>query len=206
MHARLRPNRFSRFFMTAGLFTILGGALYAHTYVGSAHPSLARARVESPNASQVDMPEPIPGTNLSIVCFKVRNTSPFDARITSIGFDLPGTPTGFTLIESGGFDFELIEQVSNVPEVPDVTLDFALVTGATFGGGRPRAGLPPSSTPTTFCVSGPFSQTTPIERVLDRGLLRFQQVGVDGEEGDIAAVWANWTGQSGLRASSPRRR
>jgi hypothetical protein len=174
--------------MTA-LVTVLGTALSAHNYVGLELPALARARVQSPNAVIVDMPQPIAGTDLSVVCFKVRNTSPYDSRITAIGFDLPGTLTGFTLIVPPDGDFHLIEQVSNVPQLPDATLDFALVTGRTFGGGRPRAGLPPSSTLTTFCVSGPFPQT-PIERILDLGVLRFQQLGVDGDAGDIA-VWEN---------------
>jgi hypothetical protein len=66
----------------------------------------------------------------------------------------------------------------------------ALVTGRTFGGGRPNAGLPPSDTLTTFCVSGPFDRTLAIEKILDRGVLRFQRVGPAGEAGDIA-VWEN---------------
>ena len=191
MRVYSRRNRSVRRCVTAGLVAVLGSALYAHNYVGLIQPTLTRARVQSPNANVVDLPQPIVGTNLSIVCFKVRNTSLVDSRITAMGFALPGTLTGFTLISPPDSDFHLIEQVSNVPELRDETLDFALVTGRTFAGGRPSAGLPPSSSLTTFCVSGPFSQTTPIERILDFGVLRFQQVSVDGEgDGDIA-VWEN---------------
>jgi hypothetical protein len=74
--------------------------------------------------------------------------------------------------------------------LPDM-LDFALVTGQTFNGGQPNAGLAPSSTLTTFCVSGPFSEDVPIERLLDHGVLRVQRVGADGELGDVA-TWENW--------------
>jgi hypothetical protein len=160
----------------------------AHTYVGIEAPSIFRARLESPNATTADFPIPIPNTSLSVVCFKVRNSSPIDSRLTAIGLDLPGSLTGFTLISPTDTDFKLIEQVTNVPELPDVTLDFALVTGRTFAGGRPSQGLPPSQTPTTFCVSGPFPQTMPIERILDLGVVRMQAGGLEGEDGDIL-VW-----------------
>lgn len=193
MHHRSRRYLSVRLITAAGLAAALGTTLYAHNHIGLVHPTLARARVQSPNASTVDLPVPIDGTGLSTVCFKVRNTSPFDARITAIGFDLPDSLTGFTLTSPASSNFHLIEEVANVPEIPSVTLDFALVTGRTFAGGRPALGLPPSETLTTFCVTGPFSQTTPIERMLDRTVLRFQRVGADGEEGDIA-VWETWPG------------
>jgi hypothetical protein len=197
MYAHSSVTRSGRLFLTFVILVIVGGAVYAHNYVGTTYPTLARARVQSPNANVVDLPQPISGTALSLVCFKVRNTSPFDSRITAIGFDLPGTLSGFTLVDSGGFDFQLIEQVSNVPELHDLTLDFALVTGRTFGGGRPNSGLPPSSVLTTFCVAGPFPPM-PIERILDRGVLRFQRVGAAGDAGDIA-VWENFAGLSRSR-------
>ena len=173
------------------LVVALGAAAYAHTYVGLEHGrTLVMARVQSPNAQVTEFPTPIAGTNLSVACFKVRNTSPFDSRITAIGLDLPGDLTGFDLVSSTAGDFELIEAVTQVPGLPDVTLDFALVTGRTFAGGRPNAGLVPGAPLTTFCVSGPFPQDTPIERLLDRGVLRVQRVGADGELGDVA-VWEN---------------
>ena len=161
---------------------------YAHTYVGLETPAFFRARLESPNAATTDLPIPIPGTNLSVVCFKVRNTSPLDSRITAIGLDLPGAATGFALISPTDSEFGLIEQVASVPQLPDVTLDVALVTGRTFAGGRPNAGLAPSNTPTTFCVSGPFPPNMPIERLLDLGVVRMQAGGPDGEDGDVV-VW-----------------
>jgi len=166
-------------------------AAYAHTYLGLEYgTALVSARVQSPNSQVTDLPVPIAGTDLSIVCFRVRNTSPFDSRITAIGFELPGDAAGFSLVSPTDGEFRLIEEVTHIPGLPDVTLDFALVTGRTFAGGRPNAGLPPSSTLTTFCVSGPFPQDLAIERLLDRGVLRVQRVGADGELGDIA-IWEN---------------
>lgn len=176
--------------VTLAALALAGSAVYAHNYVGLEHGALVRARVQSANAATTDLPTPIEGTNLSVVCFRVRNTGPFDSRITAIGLELPGEATGYTLVSPTDSDFTLIEQVTHVPGLPDVTLDFALVTGRTFGGGRPHAGLPPSATPTTFCVSGPFQRDVPIERLLDRGVLRAQRVGADGELGDVA-VWEN---------------
>ena len=174
------------------LIVALGGAAAsAHTYIGLEHgTALVSARVQSPNAQLTDLPVPIAGTDLSVVCFRVRNTSPFDSRITAIGLDLPGDLTGFALVSATEGGFHLIEEVTRVPGLPGVTLDFALVTGRNFAGGRPNAGLPPSSTLTTFCVSGPFPQDIAIERLLDRGVLRVQRVGADGEFGDVA-IWEN---------------
>ncbi len=162
----------------------------AHNYVGLELRDLVRARVQSPSASATDLPVPLPGTDLSVVCFGVRNTGLFDSRITAIGLDLPGGLRGFTLVSPVSSGFHLIENVEHVPGLNDVTLDFALVSGRTFGGGKPAAGLPPSGDLTTFCVSGPFPQTMPIERMLDLGVLRVQRAGPDGEMGDLA-VWAD---------------
>lgn len=162
---------------------------YGHTYFGLQHQTLVRARVQSPNASTADFPIPLGGGS-SLVCFGVRNTGAFDSRITAIGLELPGELSGFSLVSASGGDFDLIEPVEHVPELPDVTLDFALVTGRTFGGGQPHRGLAPDDPLTTFCVSGPFDPTVPIERVLDHGVLRVQRVGVDGKLGDVA-VWEN---------------
>ena len=179
-----------RFVLACGFAIVAGALVQAHTFIGLLDPVNARARVQSPNANVVDLPIPIPGTALSVVCFKVRNTSPFDSRITAIGIDVPGSATGYTLISPVDGSFRLIEDVGNIPELHDVTLDFALVTGRTFGGGQPNAGLAPSATLTTFCVSGPFPQDLPIERLLDGGVLRMQQVGANGEAGDVV-VWEN---------------
>ena len=184
-------NRVSlRFFFCLALVVSLSVVVVqTHNYVGLEHGGVVvRARVQSPNAQLTDLPTPINGTNLSIVCFRVRNTGQFDSRITAVGLEVAGDATGYSLVSTTDPAFSLIEQVTNVPQLPDVTLDFALVTGHTFGGGRPNVGLAPGGSLTTFCVSGPFQPDLPIERLLDRGVVRVQRVGPNGADGDVA-VW-----------------
>ena len=89
--------RNSRFAVAAVFALIAGSVLHAHTYVGIVNRDDARARVQSPNGSTVDFPVPIPGTDLSVVCFRVRNSSPYDSRITAIGFDVPARCSSFEL-------------------------------------------------------------------------------------------------------------
>ena len=171
-------------------------AARAHTIRGVNYPTLATARLTSPNASLVDRPVPVPGTGLSVACFNVRNTSPDtspEARITAIGFDLPGEPTGFTLVSPTDSDFALDSEVGNVPFFPGVTLDFALLTHKTFASGNPHLGLARSDSPVQVCVSGPFpsdpdGRLTPIETLLNYSYVRFKKVGPEGELDDVG-IW-----------------
>jgi len=172
-------------------------AARAHNIKGVNYPTLATARLTSPNATLVDRPVPIPGTGLSVACFNVRNTSPEttspEARITAVGFDLPGEPTGFALISPTDSDFALGNEVGNVPFFPGVTLDFALLTHKTFASGNPHLGLARSPSPVQICVSGPFpsdpdGQLTLIETLLNYSYVRFKQVGPDGELDDVG-IW-----------------
>jgi hypothetical protein len=177
--------------LVVALVALAGAGAYAHNFLGLQHPLLARARVESPNASETDFPLPIPGSDLYRVCFRVRNSSPVtsaDSRITAVGFDVPGNLNGYTLFSATAGGFQLIEQVEHVPELPGVALDFALITGTNFAGGRPHLGLARSSVLSTFCVDGPFDPSVAIEQLLGRGVVRFQSVGAGGELGDIA-IW-----------------
>lgn len=173
-------------------------AARAHTIRGVNYPTLATARLTSPNATLVDRPVPIPGTSLSVACFNMRNNSPQttspEARITAVGFDLPGEPTGFALVSPTDFGFALDSEVGNVPYFPGVTLDFALLTHKTFASGNPHLGLAWSETPVMVCVSGPFpldssdpngQLRTPIETLLNYSYVRFKQVGPDGSLDDV---------------------
>ena len=126
---------------------------------------------------------------------QVKNRSPFDARITAVGLDLPGDLTGFALVSPVGAGFDLENEVGQIPGFPLVTLDFALLTGTTFASGNPGDGLAPSTTPTQVCVSGPFprdpadpSLFMPIETLLDYSFVRFKNVGPSGEHSDVG-VW-----------------
>lgn len=165
----------------------------AHTIRGVRNPTLAVARLSSLTSS-LDRPQPL-GGDLALACFNVQNRSPFDARITAVGLDLPGDLEGFALVSPVGAGFELENEVGQIPGFPLVTLDFALLTGRTFASGNPGDGLPPSTTPTQVCVSGPFprdpadpSLFLPIEKLLDYSFVRFKNVGPNGESSDLG-VW-----------------
>lgn len=165
----------------------------AHTIRGVKDPTLAVARLSSPTSS-LDRPQPL-GGDLALACFNVQNRSPFDARITAVGFDLPGDLAGFALVSPVGAGFELENEVDQIPGFPLLTLDFALLTGRTFASGNPGDGLPRSTTPTQVCVSGPFprdpadpSLFLPIEKLLDYSFVRFKNVGPNGESSDVG-VW-----------------
>ena len=165
----------------------------AHTIRGVSNPTLAVARLSSPTSS-VDRPQPL-GGNLALACFNVQNRSPFDARITAVGLDLPGDLTGFALVSPVGAGFDLENEVGQIPGFPLLTLDFALLTGRTFASGNPWDGLPRSTTPTQVCISGPFprdpadpSLFMPVEGLLDYSFVRFKNVGPNGESSDVG-VW-----------------
>lgn len=158
---------------SAVLVAAFSVVLSAHRVVGTNHPTLATALVQSPTASPVDLPIPIFTTGLSVICFKVTNTSPVDTRITAVGLELPGTVSGFALVAPVASNLTLYEDVDHVDGYPDVRLDFVIATGHNFTGGVPRLGIPPGVPPLTFCVSGPFNQATPIETILNGVFVRF---------------------------------
>jgi hypothetical protein len=185
-------NRIS-FTMSTLALLCAGSAVVAHAHniKGVNHPTLATARLSSPT-SAVDRPTPIPGTGLSVACFNVQNTSPYDARITAIGFDLPGELTGFVLVSPTDFNFTAENEVVNVPFFPGLTLDFALLTHKRFASGNPHLGLAPGP-PVLVCVSGPFprdpdGQLTTIETLLNYSYVRFKHVGPEGELDDVG-IW-----------------
>jgi len=165
----------------------------AHTIRGVNNPTWAVARLSSPTSS-IDRPQPL-GGDLALACFNIQNRSLFDARITAVGLDLPGELGGFALVSPVGAGFELENEVGQIPGFPLVALDFALLTGRTFASGNPGDGLPPSSTPTQVCVSGPFPRDpsdsalfVPIETLLNYSFVRFKNVGPNGELSDVG-VW-----------------
>ncbi|MFN2513925.1 MAG: hypothetical protein ABR568_21225, partial [Pyrinomonadaceae bacterium] len=160
------------------LYVAAALAAEAHNIKGINYPTLATARLSSPTAA-ADRPVPIEGTELAVACFNVRNTSPYGAKITAVGLDLPGDRTGFALVVPTDTEFRLENEVAHVPDFPHTILDFALLTGKTFPGGNPHDGLVPSPTPTKFCVSGPFPRDadghfTPIETLLNYSFVRFK--------------------------------
>ena len=151
----------------------------AHRVIGRRYPTLATALVQSPNASTTDLPIPLWDTGLSVICVKVTNTSPVTGRISAIGLELPGQLRGFGLVTPVGQGVSLLENISQVPDFPGVTLDLVAVV---------QGGIPPATTPTRFCFSGPFDPTVPIETVLNGVFVAFQGDASLGNATDIG-VW-----------------
>ena len=160
----------------------------AHRVLGRTYPGLVTALVQSPSASPVDLPVPLWDTGLSVVCIKVTNTSTVDTRITSVGLELAGQRSGFALVSPLDAGLSIQENVSGIPGFPGVALDVSVGTAGGFTSGRPRLGLPPSSTPTVICLSGPFDPKVPIETVLNGVFVRFDSGDPNSTASDIG-VW-----------------
>ena len=190
-------------------------AISAHT-VRSVSSSPGKAFVSSPTSAN-DAPVAIQwlnpstppttyDTGIRVVCFFVANPSQADParpewpRITSVGFELPGAPSGFALVDPVGGDWQLRENVPATLAGQDITLDFTIVagvnpTGRTPGNPENPRGIPPGQPDLTrragtrFCVSGPFPpQLTKIEDILNGVVVGFH--GVEGNhQGVDAGVW-----------------
>jgi hypothetical protein len=190
--------------------------LSAHVVRGVSHPTLS-AFVSSPTATQ-DAPVRVAwgaeDTELRVMCFYVANTSaprnddPEWPRITAVGFELPGDPSGFSLLEPLDGTWEIVEGVeATIPSHSTVTLDVALRADVNPAGWSRRGpnsplGLPPGQpasrgSGTRFCVSGPFPDTLPssggildttIERLINGIVVGFHRVGPSGPSIDVG-VW-----------------
>lgn len=158
----------------------------AHTVRGLTFPANATAFVSSPSAGS-DAPVSLAwagqDTGLRVICFNVANSSPALAarpdwpRVFGVGFELPGTPSGFTLV-SPPSGWDLVAGAALPLGSASVALDFAIVA-------RPGTlrGIPPGQTAVRgsgqrFCVSGPFPDTvngapTTIESVLNGVVVGF---------------------------------
>lgn len=153
----------------------------AHVVRGTTDPTLVTAFVSSPTPNQ-DKPLKVAWgsivTPLRVVCFNVANTSLPRAddtdwpRVTSVGFELPGAPSGFALLEPLDGDWELVEgRKAAIPGHGSVIVDFAILArvnpaGRSRRGPHELLGIPPGQPPgrgygTRFCVSGPFPDTLP---------------------------------------------
>ncbi|HEX7174010.1 MAG TPA: PEP-CTERM sorting domain-containing protein [Pyrinomonadaceae bacterium] len=164
--------------------------------------------------------------------FTIVNTSPFDARITGIGFDLPPVGnasasglngfTGNVVFQPAGVDFEFGEgNLGNVPQFNDVVLDFGFTTGnsGNFAGGNPNDGLPPGidvGEEATFVVSGAAFAGFTEQQICEAMYVRFQRVGANGEGSDVGrpadpmpeptTMLLLGTGLAGIAAKVRRRR
>ena len=187
-------------------------ALSAHTVRGIDATS-ATAFVGSPTAG-TDMPVPITwgtpptefATGISVACFHVANTTlrPSGAewpRLTALGFELPGTLSGFTLVSPQGGGWELVENVDVETSRGSLTLDFALVAPvnpmgrSTAGDPHTLLGLPPNQPSgrgngTPFCVAGHFPTGLSIEKIIDGVVVRFHNVEPHGPSVEVG-LWDN---------------
>ena len=133
----------------------------AHTIRGIDNPSVT-AFVGSPTAGS-DAPVPVAwgtapnrfDTGSSVACFKVANTTvqPEGAewpRLTAIGFELPGEPSGFTLVAPVTEGWQPQEGIDVATSRGTLRVDFAIVApvnpkGRSTAGDLHRLrGLPPN--------------------------------------------------------------
>jgi hypothetical protein len=197
----------------------------AHVIVGRTSPTLTTAFVSSPSAAS-DAPIRVvwsaTDAQLRVACFNAANTSPVRVdrpgwpRITGVGFELPGSPSGFALMAPLNGDWELIEDVqASIPGHASVTLDFAIrarvnPTGRTPGRPDDPRGIPPGQpavrgSGTRFCVSGPFPDLLPnlttadpldtipttIEALINGVVVAFDGVVGAPRDGSDVGVWDN---------------
>jgi hypothetical protein len=152
--------------------------------------------------------------------FTVTNTSPFDARITGLGFDIgAGNVNGFSGANVAGFTFS-DGNLGNVPQFNSANLDFGFTTGnsGNFNGGFPNNGIAPGSS-LTFTVSGAgFGNGLTEQQLASSIYVRFQRVGANGEGSDVGrpgnpnavpepmTMLLFGTGLAGIAARARRRR
>ena len=118
--------------------------------------------------------------------FTLENTSPFDARITGVGFDIgAGNLDGFDGDDVGTFTFD-DGDLGNVPQFNSAVLDFGFLTGNNFNGGKPNDGIAPGDE-LEFVVLGDFGVLT-AEQLAGLIFVRFQRVGEDEEGSDVAVA------------------
>ena len=225
-HARPTLRRF-RLTLSAGAALAVASlaAVSAHTVKGLQNATLATAHVSSPSAG-TDVPVALAwgtgdtaiDTGLRVVCFYVANTSPPRVdrpewpRVTSVGFELPDSLSGFALVEPLDGTWELSEgRRASMPGHGRVTLDVAIRARVNSMPGQPPQppGVPPGQPTgqrrvgTRFCVSGPFPDVLPnlatpdddgdavpgnIENLLNGVVVGFHGVD-DGNNGKDSGVW-----------------
>lgn len=186
-------------------------AVSAHVVRGVTERT-ATAFVGSPTAG-TDVPVPIAwgageppdgfDSGVSVACFHVANTTQRPGsewpRLTAVGFELPGTRSGFTLLSPRNQGWHLVENIAVDTPRGSLTVDFAIVAPvnpmghSTAPWHRRLLGLPPNQPSgrfngTPFCVAGPFPPDLTIEQIIGGVVVRFHRVQPKGPSTEIG-LW-----------------
>jgi len=118
----------------------------------------------------------------NLLSITVTNTSTgvVTGKMTSIGFDLPGTNSGsFTLVSASNPNYRLDSNIDGNAAGIGRTFELALLTGSNFnGGGNPNRGIVEGAS-ATFTISGNFTGFS--QQAIALGMfLRFQDVNMGG--------------------------
>jgi hypothetical protein len=118
--------------------------------------------------------------NLLTITVTNTSTGTVQGKITSIGFDLPGSGGGpFSLVSSTNANYRLITEIDGNASGINRTFEIALLTGPNFnGGGNPSRGIIEGAT-ATFTISGNFTGFSQ-QQIASGMFLRFQDVNAGG--------------------------
>lgn len=124
--------------------------------------------------------------NLLTITITNTSTGSVQGKITSIGFDLPGSGGGaFTLVSATNANYILVTQIDGNASGINRTFELALLTGPNFnGGGNPSQGIVEGAS-ATFTISGNFTGFSQQQIALGM-FLRFQDVNAGGGS-DVAS-------------------
>ena len=125
--------------------------------------------------------------NMLTITVMNTSTGATTGKLTSIGFDLPGTNTGnYNLQSTTNNNYTLATQVSGNASGINRTFEFALLTGPNFnGGGNPNQGILAGGS-ATFSITGNFTGMTQAQ-IASGIFLRFQDVNAGGGS-DVAQM------------------
>lgn len=182
--ATLCRAAFLLLFLTLGTFVSSANADTVFV-IGNTTGSLATATIDCSFNAQTNT-----------FTFTITNTSPFDARITGVGYDLIAGDfndnssglNGFTGANVGNFTFS-DAPLGNVNQFDNAVLDFGFITGSSFSGGTANNGIAPGES-LTFTVTGSAFAGMSEEQICNAVFVRFQRVGEDGELSDVGTATA----------------